>query len=231
MRGGFKAQFAWRRRAWRLRSALLLGCLLLIGALYPTVSGLRSRAGLQSDGATLVNHDHPVVRIHRARGRLLEFRGREWQADTPLNTALRGWFVVAPGLIVHPLTLLALCALPLLIRRPQRERRLLLPATLIPLAIAFVPPIAALAGRIVLPWMVYRILWFVPFGALLAVLIHEAIRWFAPRSWIVFLIVVGLALPGWADATLKRLQPDRTRLGEVLVKLIESDLFVLRRTP
>jgi len=220
-----------RRRVVSQATVSLLVGLLVLGALYPAVSGLRSRVELRNDGATLVHQDHPVVRIHRARGRLLEFRGREWQADTPLNSALRGWFVVSPKLIVHPLTLLALCALVVLPLRPERERRLLWPATLIPLGIAFVPPLAALMGRIVLPWMVYRILWFVPFGLLLAVLTDEGLKRLGRRGWIAFAIVTALAVPGWSEVTLKRIQPDRERLAAPRDAAFRALIDALRHLP
>ena len=55
--------------------------------------------GIQQDGAQLASSDHPVVRIHAARDRLIE---------SDAFARIGGRYAVNPRLLAHPLLLLAL---------------------------------------------------------------------------------------------------------------------------
>lgn len=138
----------------RLLVGAALATALACAAIYPMDNGADSRALLEADGATLAQADHPVVRIHRSRDRLIELDG--------------GGYIVHPRLLAHPIVIFALLSLFFLGGRSREERLFLLPATLLPLFICFVPPLATLAGHLGVPWMTYRVLWVVPFGLLAA---------------------------------------------------------------
>ena len=129
--------------------------------------------GLDRSGARLSNPEHPVVRVHLARERLVLSQLATSGTSDDRDNADRGGdrdigYRVSASLLGHPLVLLALAAAFLGLRRPRRERRFLLTATLVPLLFAYVPAAAGLLGAVVLPWMVYRVLWMIPFGPLLA---------------------------------------------------------------
>ncbi len=159
------------------RRAVTLLCSLATGAALAAVIGAPAASALERSGARLSNPEHPVVRVHLARERLVVSQaaaartshhggGRsETDARTPREIRYR----VSASLLRHPLVFLALAAAFLGLRRPPRERRFVLTATLVPLSVAFVPAAAGLLGSVVLPWMVYRVLWMIPFGPLLAI--------------------------------------------------------------
>jgi len=48
---------------------------------------------------------------------------------------------------------------------------------------------------------------------LLAVVLEESRRRLAPRTWIPLVLAAALAVPGWSEAMLSRLRPDRARLA------------------
>lgn len=149
------------------RRALVLAAVVSIGALYAGTTGMRAAAHARAGGASLADRRHPVVRVHLGRERLILF-------DRSSATGAPTGYVVDPRLLVHPLVLLALAAVPLAWRRPPRERAYLMAATAAPLLVAFVPPLPMIVGAAVLPWMVYRVLWMVPYGALLAIGVERA---------------------------------------------------------
>lgn len=134
--------------------ALALMAALAIGAVYPVVNGSQARELMAADGATLDQPQHPVVRVHRSRDRLIEFES--------------GGYIVNPRLLVHPIVLFGIFSLLLLGRRSRQENFFLIPATLLPLFICFVPPMAELAGQSMVPWMLYRVLWAAPYALLAA---------------------------------------------------------------
>ncbi|MFQ5479237.1 MAG: DUF6077 domain-containing protein [Candidatus Binatia bacterium] len=180
-------------------AAIPLAALLLAGGLYAGLNGSRAVSYLSTDGATLEDPSHPVSRIHLSRSRLLELDG--------------GGYVVNPRLLAHPLLVLAICCLPLAFRRGAFERAFLLPATLLPLILAFVPPLARFSGNLISPWMVYRLLWALPFGALLAVGLEAASGKARDLHWIVPLLSVGLILPYGSSRIGMRLDPARRALA------------------
>ncbi len=165
----------------RLALAGPLLAVLLLAASFPAYQGVQARNQLRSDGATMSVPDHPVVRIHHARGRLIEFDN--------------GLYMVRPQLLAHPVTLLSLACIPLAWWAPPLVRSYLLTATLLPLSIAFVPPLAMLAGAVILPWMVYRLLWVVPFTAWLALVTDRASGLVGAYRWVPVLILVSVAMP------------------------------------
>ncbi|RMD83320.1 MAG: hypothetical protein D6815_06895 [Candidatus Dadabacteria bacterium] len=107
------------------------------------------------EGISLAAPDNPVVRAHLALGRLL------WPD--------RFYYVVNPAAVFGPVALLALPALVYLVRQHQRQARALVALSLAPCAILFVPGLAAMAGSVLVPWMLYRVGWLVPVPLLLGV--------------------------------------------------------------
>jgi len=190
------------RQTTVLPAAFVVG-ILVLGGLFPAVGGTAARGALRADGAELRHPDHPVTRVHLGRNRLL------LRSD--------GSYLVTPRLLLHPLTLLALICIPLLWRRARMEQAYLLPATLAPPLVAFVPAIAGLAGTLVLPWMVYRVLWVIPYTALLAVGMDEATAPLARRgkkglARIPPLVLIAVALPSIAIVLSQRSSPQRLAL-------------------
>jgi hypothetical protein len=194
----FALLMVWSERSKRSVAGLALA-VIMAGAIYPAWTGLAAHSQLENDGASLANRDHPVVRVHWSRGRLVEF------AD--------GTYMVKPRLLLHPLMILALVSLPLVWRRRPTERMFLLPATLVPLAIAFIPPLAVLAGRFIFPWMVYRLLWAIPFTLLLALAIDWVGGMTRSNRWIAVLVIVSLAMPWSVKAIGGRFSPERDDLA------------------
>ena len=198
----FVLLMAARRHAGPAVAAAVL-VLLAAGSAYPLLAGTSARAALRADGAGHLRSDHPVARVHRGRDRLIALGD-----DTDTHA-----YVVNPRLLLHPLLIIALAALPLLALRPERERLFLLPATAIPLVFAFVPPLTVALGALVSPWMVYRVLWAIPFSLLLAVALDEAGRRLPRLPWLPTAVVVLLALPGTAHVLAARTRPERARLA------------------
>ena len=99
---------AWRRHDLRSRAAVAVLVLMLVG-IAPAASGLLVRQRLGEIGAESGVADHPVVRVHEGRERLLviPFAG----------------MVVHPRLLLHPLVVLALGGWLLAIPGWRREGR------------------------------------------------------------------------------------------------------------
>ena len=98
---------------------------------------------------------HPVVRSHLRMERLLDFQP--------------GGPIVAPHLLADPLLLAALAGLVLAFAyRRELWGAFVLVTALPALLISFTPFLAPAFGRVVLPWMIYRELWGIPFGFMLA---------------------------------------------------------------
>ncbi len=198
----------------RRRRMVAAGALLGVIAIAPAVSGLVVRERLAEIGAELSEPGHPVVRVHEGRGRLIEFpiAGRS------------GGFVVSPRLLLHPLLLLALAGVPVVLLRPERDRAraairdaprsVLLIATMLPLAIAFVPPLPSLAGDVIPPWMVYRVLWLLPVAPLVALTADWLATRFSRGEIAATLLLVALGLPVAAAGARDRLSEVRERVAE-----------------
>ena len=137
------------------RALAATSVLLLVVAVQPAVLGLMVERSLVEAGAVADSDDHPVLRVHESR-------------DRTIDAGSLG-FIVNPRLLAHPLSLLALGAVPLLLRRRRDlSSDFLLASTATSLLVAFLPPLPALAGKLIPGWMVYRVLWILPLGPLAA---------------------------------------------------------------
>lgn len=152
---------------WALDRPGLLAALALPG-LYPLGQALVLAATFGDQGITLSTPDNPVVRAHLTLGRLIGEGGP--------------WWVVHPGAVFGPIALFALVGLAFAWRHRREERwaRLLLALALFPALLLFVPGLAAAAGRLWVPWMLYRLGWMVPVAPLLAL----ALLGLADRRWL-----------------------------------------------
>ncbi|HEY2776165.1 MAG TPA: DUF6077 domain-containing protein [Candidatus Binatia bacterium] len=191
------------------------GAILVVVALAPAAEGLVVRSRLDDIGADLRSPDHPVVRVHEGRERLILLDS--------------GGYVVTPRLLLHPVALLALAGIVIAARR----RSLLTPSgnagetlahdavtgaylattTLVPLALAFVPPLPALAGSIIPPWMVYRVLWILPLAPLAAIAADAFGSRIARGERAAALLLVCLGLPGAFVAAHDHFADVRARLS------------------
>ncbi|MEE8311193.1 MAG: DUF6077 domain-containing protein, partial [Candidatus Binatia bacterium] len=187
--------------------ALVLTAIVTLGAAGAAALGAPTARAVQADGATLAAPDHPIVRVHLARERLVILKPPD------AETASGASYVVNPRLLLHPLVLLALASIPLAWGRPARERAYLVPASTVPLLVAFVPPLASLLGAAVLPWMVYRVLWVIPYGALLTVGVDRVAGNARKAAWAWLLALACIATIPAALALRARLGPLRAALA------------------
>ncbi|HYB98074.1 MAG TPA: tetratricopeptide repeat protein [Candidatus Limnocylindrales bacterium] len=145
----------------RSRHGQCVAAALALPALYPVAQALRLAMAFGDQGIALANADNPVVRAHLALERILF-------AGSP------GW-IVHPGAVFGASAVLAMLMLPLLVRRRrQPAARVLIALTLVPCALLFVPLLAAAAGKLWVPWMLYRLGWLVPVPLLLACGLYAA---------------------------------------------------------
>ncbi len=113
--------------------------------------------------------DHPVVRSHIRMDRLIDFEP--------------GGPIVNPGLLADPLLLTALLGLGLAyLHRRTLWGGFVLACAVPALVVSFVPFIAPAYGGFVLPWMVYRALWGMPMGFMLAVVFMDGPAFFSRES-------------------------------------------------
>lgn len=151
--------------AWVLASRGVVAGL-LGPALYPLGQAIVLAGRFGDQGISLATRDNPVVRAHLALGRLLA-------------TSTGAW-IVHPGAVFGGVAVLVPVALVLAWRRRGEDgARMLLAMTLVPCALLFVPGLAAAAGTLWVPWMLYRLGWMIPVAPLLAYAIVEA---GAPRT-------------------------------------------------
>ncbi len=167
------------RSVARVRAFALVALLLPIA--YPLWQWLTLSGLFAAQGISLGAPGNPVVRAHLWLDRL-------WWPNSP-------FYIVKPSAVFGPVAVLALPGL-LQAWRQRREggARLLLIASLLPCMAAFIPGIAALAGRAFVPWMLYRFVWLVP----VALLGGSTLAWAAAdqsrRRWAKRAIVVASAL-------------------------------------
>jgi len=193
----FLIMFAINRQTNRSVAATLVVILLIFGGLSYGI-GSAARDSVVSTGATIENLDHPVVRVHMSQDRLVD---------------IGMGHIVSPKLLVHPLIILGFLALLPLMRRSYKERYLITPATFIALSVAFLAPLTWLVGQLVLPWMVYRILWAIPFALLLAVVIDELGRTIRMRPSFVFAALMLGVFPWTRGAVTAHERPERPVLA------------------
>ncbi|RMF25744.1 MAG: hypothetical protein D6760_00275, partial [Deltaproteobacteria bacterium] len=149
------------------RAAAALATSLLLAAVAAGTIGWQARAQVAGNEAAIAHpsalETDPVVRAHARMKRQID--------------VIAGGPITNPALLGEPLLLVALVGLwPAWRLRATWTGAFLLASTLPMLALAFVPFLAPLFGRLVLPWMVYRTLWAIPFGFLLAALGNDLVR-------------------------------------------------------
>lgn len=168
-----------RRTAAWLRSRGGLGLIAALGvpALYPLGQAVWLAAAFGAEGISLAQVDNPVVRAHLALGRILG-AGAGWDGRVPETVErVSALWIVHPGAVFAPIAVLALPGLALAwATRRRAESRIALALTLVPALLLFVPGLAALAGRLWVPWMLYRLGWLVPVAALIGAAIGEGMR-------------------------------------------------------
>jgi hypothetical protein len=207
----------------RRRATLSLAVTIILAvAVAPAASGLVVKQRLSEIGADLSHEDHPVIRVHEARERVLE-----------LPAGVR---VTNPRLLLHPISLLALIGLLMVAARSRESlhrylqraeagqepaepggdeavMRLLLVTSVVPLAIAFFPPATAFMGAIVPPWMVYRVLWILPLAPLAAIGVERLVSRYAGREGLAVVTLLVLGLPAAVESAGTRLAEVRERLA------------------
>jgi hypothetical protein len=193
----FVVLFGVTRQTHRGVAVALVAVLLVSGALSYSI-GSAARDAVIATGASIATPDHPVVRVHMSQDRLVDVGFGK---------------IVSPKLLLHPLVLLGFLGLLPLLGRSFKERYLITPATFFALSVAFLAPLTALAGTVVTPWMVYRILWAIPFALLLAVFIDEAGRLTRLRPTFVVAALALATFPWLRDAVAAHERPERQILS------------------
>lgn len=147
---GIRGVTPWVRR----RAGILLA--LGLPALYPLAQAAVLAVVFDEQGVSLATPGNPVVRAHLSLDRLVGASGPAW--------------IVHPGAVFAPVALVAAAGVVLAWRRRRDDdaARVLVALALAPCALLFVPGLAALAGKLWLPWMLYRIGWMVPVAPLVA---------------------------------------------------------------
>lgn len=177
------------RSGLRAQAPVLLAA--AVPAFYPILQAIMMSPLFAAQGISFASPDNPVVRAHLWLGRLL------WTDSS--------FYIVNPGAVFGPLALLALLGAGIAFRQrrdPARAALALLAA--VPLVLLFTPGLPALVGKLLMPWMLYRIGWLVPVTLLAGVLAEWA--WTATAGWqrrglVCFLILafLWLAVPVGAD--------------------------------
>src|SRR5205085_7364751 len=122
---------------------------------YPLAQALALAGTFGEQGVSLSMPDNPVVRAHLTLNRLIAAGSPAW--------------IVHPAAVFGSVTIMALVALGIAWRRRDHAAaRLLVATSVVPCALLFVPGLAAIAGKIWVPWMLYRLGWLVPVAPLLA---------------------------------------------------------------
>ncbi len=164
------------KRPWRLFAG---ACAAALAALPAGLIGMHAVHQAVKTIAPLVLYrhfpTHPVVRSHLRMERLLDFQP--------------GGPIVAPHLLADPLLLTALAGLLLaFVYRRKFWGGFILVTALPALLISFTPFLAPAFGSFVLPWMIYRELWAVPFGFMLAVVFMSGWVRLGPKLALGFLL-------------------------------------------
>lgn len=147
---------------------------------------------------------------------LLDFRFRQLMT----LSLEKGWYMVHPWQVSHPLVMAALLGSPLLLRSFTRDlgAQFLLLSALLPTLLVFNPVTAPLLGDWVTPWRLHWLLWVVPTPLILGALLHEGLtrlvalarkRWPLPPAGLIgglgvlALVGVGFALEGRMAGSLR----------------------------
>ncbi len=152
------ARFARLGRASfaRLREHAGTLAALAVPASYPLGQALWLAGTFGDQGVSLAMRDNPVVRAHLSLNRLVGEVGPAW--------------IVHPGAVFGAVALAAAVAFAVAWRRRREDAaaRILLVTSAVPCVLMFVPGVAALAGKLWVPWMLYRLGWLVPVAPLVA---------------------------------------------------------------
>ncbi len=181
---------AWLRRNPAV--AVALGA----AALYPLAQALILSSTFGEQGISLATRDNPVVRAHLSLNRLVGDVGPGW--------------IVHPGAAFGPVSLFVVVGLVMAWRRRRYDdsARMLLATTVVPALLLFVPGIAALAGKLWVPWMLYRLGWLVPVAPMLGYaavfLVVEARRRERPIAAGIFVASIVLVAAATAGDRLRR---------------------------
>lgn len=129
-------------------------CLVVCAPLvYPLWQAWALGSWFSAQGIGLELADNPVVRAHLRLGRLIG--------------AGAASYIVNPAAVFGPASLIAVAGLVVAARqRQRRDAAYLVWLTLVPCVLVFVPYLAALTGRLLVPWMIYRVAWLVPIALL-----------------------------------------------------------------
>ncbi|MFN2377333.1 MAG: tetratricopeptide repeat protein [Candidatus Binatia bacterium] len=138
----------------RSRHGIRVAIALVLPALYPLAQALALSMTFGEQGVSLATPDNPVVRAHLSLNRIVGATGPAW--------------VVHPGAVFGPVALAALVAAAAAWRRRREAAaRVLLAMSVVPCLLIFVPGLAFVAGKLWVPWMLYRLGWMVPVAPLL----------------------------------------------------------------
>jgi tetratricopeptide (TPR) repeat protein len=112
---------------------------------------------------------------------IVDVEGRFYLSRTRLLmfSAVENKYMAHPHLIEHPLTVLAILLTPLLIRyiRKSVAAQFLFSNMAIPLLVLYNPVTAPLLGRLITPWMLYRISWSFPVSLTVSFFLYKVMRW------------------------------------------------------
>jgi tetratricopeptide (TPR) repeat protein len=94
-------------------------------------------------------------------------------------SALQNRYMAHPHLVAHPLTILAILLTPLLIPylRQSLAARFLFSNMAVPLLLLYNPISAPLLGRLITPWMLWRVSWLLPVSLTLGFFWDKIIGW------------------------------------------------------
>jgi tetratricopeptide (TPR) repeat protein len=94
-------------------------------------------------------------------------------------SAVKNQYMAHPHLVAHPLTLLAIVLTPLLIPylRHSMAAQFLFSNMAVPLLLLYNPISAPLLGRLITPWMLWRVSWLLPVSLTLGFFLDKIIRW------------------------------------------------------
>ena len=134
----------------------------LAAAAYPAWQAWSVHTWFAAEGISLAADDNPVVRAHLGLERLI---------------APGSWmYIVHPGAVFGWVASFAFVGLVFAwLRRREGAAAHLFALAVVPGALLWIPGVAALAGMMFVPWMLYRVGWLVPVPALSA-LFFESLR-------------------------------------------------------
>ncbi len=174
-----------------LRRHALTSVALALPVVFPLWQSYALSELFVAQGISLANMGNPVVRAHVWLDRLAG-------AGSP-------YYIVRPSAAFGPVALVALPGLAVAWRRrAQVGMRALIALAVVPCLLAFIPGVAAIVGRVFVPWMLYRVLWFVPVavgGALTVSWVTDNSEGLRRAASLVLLgaVTLALAVPVAAD--------------------------------